>query len=271
MLYIYPYGFEYVVELKPDDISFWVSITTWFGETFLGWEFNMNGLMKGFDSKYDYSRFLLIVILSIFIALTWSFLFRKRKLIDEKTWLVKILRYHAGLTLILYRLSKVLVLQFGEMDLLSLESKVGSYTGMQFLWKFMSYSSFYTQVTGYVELVVGVLLFFRKTTFLVALPSLIAMVNVAVTDIGYDVSVKMFAIHLLLMVFVLVAYHTRRVLQFSFNRTNIAPMKYESLFSNKHCKLQYGLKIGVILYFSVSQFYFQGKRSRQTNAPSSDS
>jgi len=265
VLYIYPYGFEYIMELKPDDISFWTPITTWFGETFLGWEFNPKRLMKGFDSKYDYSRFLLIGILSFLLALIWGLLKGRFQRIRVKTWIITILRYHVGLTMILYGLSKVLVLQFGEMDLLNLENKMGSYTGMGFLWRFMSYSPFYTQVTGYVEVIGGILLLFRGTTFLGSLISFIAMVNVVVIDIGYDVSVKMFAIHLLLMVFVLVAYNTRRILQFSLNRTHIVPVKYESLIPSRYRKLQYGLKAAILIYFTISQFYFQGKRIDRRN------
>ena len=36
VLYIIPYGFEYIVELdlNPNTPSFWTSITVWFGETF---------------------------------------------------------------------------------------------------------------------------------------------------------------------------------------------------------------------------------------------
>ena len=67
------------------------------------------------------------------------------------------------------------------------------------------------------------------------------------------------------MVSVLVAYNTRRILQFSLNRTNISPVKYESLIPPKYRNLQYGLKAGIILYFAISQFYFQGQRVDRRN------
>jgi hypothetical protein len=177
------------------------------------------------------------------------------------------------LTLILYGLAKVLVLQFGELDLLTLENKMGSYTGMSFLWRFMSYSPFYAQVTGWVEIIGGLLLLFRSTTFLGATISLVAMINVVVIDIGYDVSVKMFAIHLLLMVVILVGYNIQRLVQFFvFNKTMIPSVKYESLFPEKLKILQYILKVGIILYFSISQFVFQGgrldRKSTESEAPS---
>ena len=236
VLYIIPYGFEYIVELdlNPNTPSFWTSITVWFGETFLGWEYNIKRLMKGFDSKYDYTRFLLIIMLSFFGSFLWQALSSKIKWINinVRTWLITIIRYHVGLTLILYGLAKVLVLQFGQIDLLTLESKFGSFTGMQLLWKFMSYSEFYTQVTGYIEIIAGILLLFRGTTFLGTIIAFIAMINVVIIDVGYDVSVKMFAIHLLLMVLVLVGYGYKRTIQFLANtKVDIKPIEYNSLFS----------------------------------------
>lgn len=266
IFYIFPYGFEYIaaLDINPRTPSFWTSITIWFGEIFLGWEFNPDRLMKGFDSKYDVARFLLISILSLLGALIWGFLAGKIqffKRIRAKTWVITIIRYHVALTLILYGLSKVLVLQFGQLDLLTLENKIGSMTGMQFLWKFMSYSEFYTQVTGYIEVIGGLLLLFRRTTFLGAMISLVAMANVVIIDIGYDVSVKMFAIHLLLMVIVLLGYNAQRIIQFFvLNQTMIQSVKYQSLIPVKYKKVQYILKAAIILYFVISQFNFQNKR-----------
>ena len=71
LLYIYPYGFEYVQELTTSDISFWPSITSWFAELFLGWKIDKDNLLNGFDSKYDYSRFLLVACLSVIGTLVW--------------------------------------------------------------------------------------------------------------------------------------------------------------------------------------------------------
>ena len=41
VLYIIPYGFEYFYELDRDAYSFWPAITTWFGEMFLGFSFDL--------------------------------------------------------------------------------------------------------------------------------------------------------------------------------------------------------------------------------------
>jgi len=183
--YIYPYGFEYIQELTTSDISFWQPITIWFGETFMGWEFNEKYLMNGFDSKYDFSRFLLITCLAVIGAFIWILIDSRLKRNynnNLKVLLKTILRYHVGLTLIIYGLSKVFMLQFGEMDLDRLENTTGNHNGMRYLWDFMSYSEFYTRISGWIELIGGILLLFRRTTFIGAFISFIAMANVVLVE-----------------------------------------------------------------------------------------
>jgi len=259
LFYIYPYGFEYIQELDTNDITIWEDITVWFGEWFIGWEMDKERLLKGFDSKYDYSRFLLIAILSILGTTVWMMIDSKVKSdYDSKlrTLTRTILRYHLGLTLIIYGLSKVLMLQFGEMDLDKLESTIGSRNGMGFLWTFMSYSKFYTMSTGWIELIGGVLLLFRRTTAFGTYIIFISMVNVVLIDIGYDVRVKMFAIHLLLMTILLMVNDFNRMINFFFLNKPTKPLVEQALFSKGiYRTIGYILKGILLLYFMVSSFY----------------
>ncbi|MFP2994662.1 hypothetical protein ABN763_02080 [Spongiivirga sp. MCCC 1A20706] len=270
VLYIYPYGFEYIQELTTSDISFWQPITIWFGETFLGWEFNDKRLLNGFDSKYDFSRFLLIACLSVIGAFIWMLIDTKLKTDYSKKLkilLKTILRYHVGLTLIIYGLSKVFMLQFGTMDLDRLENTAGNHTGMRFLWDFMSYSEFYTRTSGWIELIGGILLLFRKTTFIGAFISFIAMANVVLVDIGYDVRVKMFAIHLFLMTILILTEDIGRMIDFFIRNKPTVPKTNESLLTGKTSKkIGYVLKGAILSYFIISCFTIYPERiSRQKN------
>ncbi|KZS41935.1 hypothetical protein AWE51_00385 [Aquimarina aggregata] len=266
IFYIYPYGFEYVNELNTDDISFWKDITIWFGEFILGWEFDKEYLLNGFDSKYDYSRFLLITLLSVFGATIWVYIDSKIEFKYDsklKTLTRTILRYHVGLTLIIYGLAKVFMLQFGEMDLDTLERTVGDHTGMGFLWIFMSHSKVYTMFTGWVEVIGGILLLFRKSTFLGAFILFIAMINVVIIDIGYDVRVKMFAIHLLLMTILLISNDIKRLLNFFVFNKPVDPIIESPLFSNEKIKkIGYLIKGSILLYFIISCFFTYSNRIR---------
>ena len=63
------------------------------------------------------------------------------------------------------------------------------------------------------------------------------------------------------MVLVLVGYNAQRLIQFFvFNQTTVAPVKYESLFPKKYKLVRYGLKLGIILYFTISQFIVMNER-----------
>lgn len=270
IFYIVPYGFEYIQEIKMNEISIWENITMSFGEWVFGWEFNEDRLLKGFDSKYDYSRFSLIALMSLLGSILWTFIESKNKPhidTDLKILTKTILRYHVGLTMILYGLSKAFMLQFGEMNLDILETKVGETNGMGFLWTFMSYSKFYTMTAGWIEVIGGVLLLFRKTTFVGTFIVLASMVNVVLIDIGYDVRVKMFAIHLLLMSILLLMEDIKRIINFFILNKATQPSIDQALFTSKK-----GKKIGLILkgilltYISISFFItFKSRINTQQN------
>lgn len=172
-----------------------------------------------------------------------------------KAILQTILRYHLGFTLILYGIAKVFPLQFGIPDMDTLATDFGDFDPMSLLWSFMSYSRFYTAVTGWVEVLAGLFLLFRKTTFLGVFLSFVAMVNVVVIDIGYDVTVKMFAIHLLLMATILLADHIKRIINFLLLNLAAEPFYYTNLFRGKE-KLATVIKVLVITvfgYFTYSE------------------
>ncbi|MGB3465471.1 MAG: DoxX family protein [Cyclobacteriaceae bacterium] len=257
LLYIIPYGFEYIYAIEVSQIPVWEEITIWFGETFLGWDFDVSRLNKGFDSKYDFTRFLLIGSFSLLMSACWLVVdhLRKRKYNNRlKIVLQTILRYHLAFTLILYGLAKVFPLQFGQAAIDRLMTPMGDFTPMSLLWAFMSYSRFYTAVTGWIEVLGGVLLLFRKTTFAGIFLSVVAMVNVVVIDIGYDVTVKMFAIHLLIMALILLSDHMKRVVDFLILNRSARPFFYDSLFGERKMP---GLivKVVVIGFFVVTTYW----------------
>jgi len=271
VFYIFPYGFEYLHWLTPDDISPWTAITQWFGETFLGWSFDPERLRKGFDTKYDFSRFLLIGVLSLLLTAIWAMVdARKGWRYSPKlnSLLRAMLRYHVGFTLILYGIAKVYLYQFGYMGLDRMDNMVGNNSPMGFLWLFMSYSPTYNIGTGLIEMIGGALLFFRRTTLLGAIISFVAMANVVLIDIAYDVTVKMFAIHLMLMVVVLLLDDAKRLFNvLLFNRA-MAPRLELPLISNPKYRLpHYALKTALIGYglFAILQFSGGIRETRRNN------
>jgi hypothetical protein len=82
---------------------------------------------------------------------------------------------------------------------------------MGLLWTFMGQSTLYTVLAGFAEVVGGALLFFRRTTTLGALVLLGVLVNVVAMNYAFDVPVKIFSTHLLVMVAILLARDARRL------------------------------------------------------------
>jgi len=154
-----------------------------------------------------------------------------------KVLLQTILRYHLGLTLILYGLAKMFFTQFGSMTIDMAETKVGDFRGMSFLWTFMSYSKFFTFFSGFMEVVGGVLVLFRRTTFLGTFILFLAMATVVLLDIGYDVRVKMFAIHLFLMSILLMSGNLKRMARFFIWNKATEPYTFQPLFNTPKLKL----------------------------------
>jgi len=70
---------------------------------------------------------------------------------------------------------------------------------MGILWTFMGASTAYSRFCGLAEVSAGLLLLFRRTNVIGALLAFCAMLNVATLNFCYDVPVKLYSVHLVLM------------------------------------------------------------------------
>ncbi|MEL6536797.1 MAG: hypothetical protein AAFQ98_15365 [Bacteroidota bacterium] len=256
VFYVYPYGFEYIYALRDRDmLSFWPSLTVPFAKWFFGWEIDMETTRNGFDSMYDFSRFALIGLLALVGSAVWLFVERStRRTADGWLWPFTrtLLRYHVGFTLIMYGAAKIVPIQFGQLSLSTLETTLGDQSGMQYLWNFMAYSRFYAATSGWIEIIGGVLLLFRRTTLAGAILTTIAMTNVVLLDIAYDVSVKMFAIHLLLMTLLIIGPHFRMFWQVIFLQKAVAPTQESDAFAHSLRRTYWPIKGLLLVAFTIT-------------------
>ncbi|MDC0720383.1 hypothetical protein [Nannocystis bainbridge] len=80
------------------------------------------------------------------------------------------------------------------------------------LWSLMGASPAYQSATGLIEVVAGVLLFWRRTRPAGALLTVVVMTNVVLLNYCYDVPVKLHATHLLLLALLLAGPELTRLL-----------------------------------------------------------
>jgi hypothetical protein len=118
-----------------------------------------------------------------------------------------------------YGASKIIPLQMPAPSLARLIEPYGDSSPMGLLWTFVGASKEFEILSGCAEMLGGVLLIFPRTTLLGALVCLADTAMIFTFNMCYDVPVKLYSLHLLLMSVFLVAPDFRRLLNlFLLNR-----------------------------------------------------
>lgn len=184
------------------------------GETFFG-NLGVYKIYSGSgDTFFDYYRILALILLALLISIP-VFVFIKEKYINTtKSITIIYLRYFLGLTLFSYGISKIFWGQFIPPDHAQLTERFGDATPMGLLWTFMGYSKAFTVFCGSFQVAAGFLLFFRRTFILGSILSIIAFTHIAVLNFCYDVPVKLFSLHLLLISLVIFYPYAKNIFDF---------------------------------------------------------
>lgn len=219
VLYNLPFPLEYVPYVAQAYVSFWDFVVPAVADQAFGADANTGPNGSG-DTTYNYVQVFCFLVLALAATLIWSFLDRRRAeyaRLDE--WLRVYVRFALAAVMISYGAIKVIKGQFPDPSLDRLLQPYGQSSPMGLLWTFMGASAPYTIFSGFAELIPGLLLTVRRTALLGALLSSAVMTNVVLLNFCYDVPVKLFSSHLLLMGIFLVLPHARRLTNlFVFNR-----------------------------------------------------
>ncbi len=183
-------------------VPFYKSLLEWFGLNILGIkDFHIvYGLSNG-DSLATYVQACFNSILSLVLAAICTPILRgKRRFIHQfYLFVIVIARYYLALSMLFYGMGKIFDVQFVARGYTVLEEKVGNMSPMGLLWALMSASRSYTFISGLLECVGALLLFWRRTAILGAITTMIVMLNVVLLNYNYAVPVKAFATHLVLL------------------------------------------------------------------------
>lgn len=214
------------------------------------------------DTTYDYVKTLCLLVIAAVAAIVWSALDRKRENYSKlHQWLRFYVRLNLGATLLGYGGYKVIPSQFPPLWQWRYLETYGDSSPMGILWTFMSASPSYTIFAGAVEMLGGILLFVPRVVTLGALISIGAMANVFMLNMSYDVPVKLYSFHLLLLSVFLILPELRRLARFFvLNRaTDAAPV--ELRFNRRWAN--YTLLIGQLvlgLFFAGYSLYSAQKQ-----------
>ncbi|GAB5418305.1 MAG: hypothetical protein Crog2KO_24050 [Crocinitomicaceae bacterium] len=133
-----------------------------------------------------------------FAAIISFVLLRKDKVKQIVPWLRTILAFILAFLLIKYGLEKWTQLQFPAPPPNILHSEVGTLDKDILFWSLMGTSKAYAGFMGFVEIFAGLLLFFRKTRLIGGFFALGIFANVFALNVGFDITVKLLSLALLL-------------------------------------------------------------------------
>jgi hypothetical protein len=152
------------------------------------------------DKLYDWVQAFCLVMLAIVGAGLWSILDRRRLSYDKTYRYFRVfLRFALGTTLLSYGMAKAFPLQMPAPPLTRLLEPYGNFSPMGVLWYSIGASFPYERFVGCAELAAAVLLFIPRTARLGALVALADTIEIFTLNMTYDVPVKLFAFHLVMM------------------------------------------------------------------------
>ncbi len=152
------------------------------------------------DTALDYVRLFCFAATAAVAALVWSVLDRRRPSYPLLfAWLRFVLRLTVGLGMLAYGFAKVFPLQMREPTYAILNNTYGNSSPMTLLWITIGLHRGYEAVCGLAEVLGGLLILWRRTATLGALFSGFVMANVVLYNLFFDVPVKIYSCHLVLI------------------------------------------------------------------------
>jgi hypothetical protein len=185
------------------------------------------------DKTFDWVLVFCLLVFSIVATAVWSVLDRKRSnyAILHK-WFRVFIRFSVAGQMLSYGMANVIPLQMPFPYLTQLLEPFGNFSPMGVLWSSIGSSRGYEVFAGCAGTLAGGLLVFARTTPLGALLGLVEMTDVFMLNMTYDVPVKLFSLHLILLNLFLLAPELRRLINFFIRNAVALPSPENALFED---------------------------------------
>lgn len=177
----------------------------WVGRTILGfnYQFDISGFGSG-DHTYAFITLFVNVVLAIILTIIWTILGRSRQEYNKPLyWFLVVLRIFLIAAMLLYGFVKIFQIQFQPPSFTRLLQPLGEFSPMGLAWTYMGFSKGFGIFAGIMEVLGGILLIWRRTATLGAFIVIGVMTQVAMMNLMFDIPVKLFSIHLILMALVI--------------------------------------------------------------------
>jgi len=155
-----------------------------------------------------------LLVISALGTVVWSAADRKRTAYPSlNRWFCLFMRFAVGTTMLGYGIVKAFPLQMPYPPLTRLLEPFGNFSPMGALWYSVGASPGYERFAGSMELTAAVLLFIPRLSLLGAIVAFADLVQIFTLNMTYDVPVKLFSFHLILMSLFLMAPDIPRLIK----------------------------------------------------------
>jgi uncharacterized membrane protein YphA (DoxX/SURF4 family) len=219
------------------------------------------------DKIFDWVMSFCFLVVAALATAFWSVLDRRRTSYPGLLkWFRLCLRFALASQMLVYGLVKVFPMQMSFPSLIKLLEPYGNFSPMGVLWSSIGASPAYEILCGSAELLAGVLLLIPRTALLGALVAAGVTSQIFVLNMTYDVPVKLFSFHLLLMAFFLAAPELSRLLDFFLLDRVVARSSEPKLFQSRRAnrialavQLAFALwMIGIGVYQQINEWSVWG-------------
>ena len=167
------------------------------------------------DTSYSWAAFCFMLMIAGGGALIWSVADRKAKSYRQLNYLLCLfIRYSIALIAFGYGIIKIFAMQMPFPQISQLATPLGDLLPMRFSWMFIGYSTPYQVFSGVMEVLVALLLLYRRTATLGVMIATAVFTNVMVLNLAYDIPVKLFSINIVVQCLYLLANEYERMICF---------------------------------------------------------
>jgi len=238
--------------------ALWRRVVPWFGAHVLRLAHPVSILPSGSGDKlFDWVFIAVLLVIAGAAATLWTVLDRQHrshpKLFAAFTLY---LRLFLARTMFSYGFDKVIPNQFSPMDPPRLTQFIGETSPGGFAWTFLGFSIAYEVFAGLMEVASATLLLLRRTQTLGALVGAVVLTNVFMLNMSFDIPVKQYSLHLLLMCVFLVALDRERLINLFLRARTVAPPQHIDLFTTRRARLgAWGAGIALVLWIVAGNLY----------------
>lgn len=207
-----------VGDLVPPSAIMWqlttlAPVLEWVARTVFGVDATLHTDSGSGDQTVIWVLVFCLLVFAALVTVVWSVLDRGRG--DYRrlaAWFLLFVRICLAGQMLFYGFAKLIPSQMGEPSLTALLQPYGDFSPASVLWLQVGSSPVYEMLLGSVEVLGGLLLFWNRTATLGALVSLVAMIQVFLLNMTFDVPVKILSFHLVVLSLVLLAPQIRNLL-----------------------------------------------------------